>query len=591
MAGIKQRQNCLTNVAATDVTWVNRMATSPSGDRKPGSGRPRPDSSPFPDFEAESVRRTKAKPQDESLIGSLIALVKYFFDVYFLQKDASSRWGMLTSLGVHIVVLLILWLVVLPGARKAGYVELQGWGSGAIGDGFDNKLPPGPGEGPAEVSAAPVTTVNVGSDTPAIGVAQTNEATSAPPESKTSTTPDETAPVSATGRLGNRSGTGRGGALDGTFNGRGGRGSGGGGGGGGGGKNDQADALRRCVDAGMAWIVRQQTKGGNWQLHTGYPDAGYSVARTDTGATALSLLALLGDGHTHTNGPHKEAVKKGLTWLKGIQKNDGDFHDHVELGRQTAFYAHAQATIAMCEAYALTKDESFKNSAQKGIEFLLNSQHPTNGGWRYQPQDGKSMGDLSVSGWCLMAMNTARIAEINVPPEPFGRVTVFLNTVESQNGGRYRYLPSDPAGKTSLAMTAEGLLCRQWLGWKKDNTALQDGVKYLLSSENLPVWAPGKRNVYEWYYMAQTLHNMGGDDWRGWFGQLQSEIVTHQEKAGGKPPNDTRGSWTPRFQSGKFGSNEEYSEKAGRLYLTAMCLLILETPYRHTPIYEDAPAK
>lgn len=562
------------------------MATSPSGDRKPASGRNRPDRSPFPDFEAESQRRSAVKPKDESLIGSLIAFVKYGFEVYFWQRDTRSRWGMVASLGVHLLVLLVLWLVVLPGARRLSYVELQGWGSGAIGDGFDNSLPPGPGEGPAEVTS--VTTVNVGtSETPALGVAETNEATSAPPEAKSSTATDETAPVSATGRLGNRSGTGRGGALDGTFGGTGTKGSGGGGGGGGGGKNDQADALRKCVDAGMSWIVRQQTKGGNWQLHTGYPDAGYSVARTDTGATALALLALLGDGHTHLNGPHKEAVKKGLNWLKTVQKNDGDFHDHVELGRQTAFYAHAQATIALCEAYALTKDESFKNSAKKGIEFLLNSQHPSNGGWRYQPQDVKSMGDLSVSGWCLMAMNTARIAEIDVPPEPFGRVTVFLNSVESQNGARYRYLPSDPAGKTSLAMTAEGLLCRQWLGWKKDNTALQDGVKFLLASENQPLWAPGKRNVYEWYYMAQTLHNMGGDDWRGWFGNLQSIIVRSQEKAGGKPPNDTRGSWSPKFGSSTYGSNEEYADKAGRLYLTAMCLLILETPYRHTPIYDE----
>lgn len=558
------------------------MADS-SGERR-SSGRQRTEASSFPDFEAASTRRTTAKPKDDSLIGSLFALLKYAIDVHFLQKDTRTRRGMVVSFAVHVLLVAMFWFVVLPGSRKLGYTELQGWGSGALSEGFDNALPAGPGDGPAEIMAA-VTTVNVGSEAPALGEAVTTEATSAAPVAATSTSVSDTEPVSATGRLGNRSGTGRGGALNGSLDGRGGKG-GGGGGGGGGGTNAQADALRRCVDQGLLWIVRQQTKGGNWMLHAGYPDPGYSVARTDTGATSLALLALLGDGHTHMNGPHKEAVKKGLTWLKSIQKNDGDFHDHVELGRQTAFYAHAQATIVMCEAYAMSRDDTFKKAAEKGIEFLLNSQHPTNGGWRYQPQDSKSMGDLSVSGWCLMALNTARIADINVPSEPLGRMTAFLNTVETQNGARYRYLPSDPAGKIPLAMTAEGLLCRQWLGWKKDNPALQAGVKYLLAPENSAEWAPGKRNVYEWYYMAQTLHNMGGDDWRGWFGNLQGQIVAHQEKSGGKAPNDTRGSWSPKFPSGKYGANEEYSDKAGRLYLTAMCLLILETPYRHTPIYE-----
>lgn len=55
-------------------------------------------------------------------------------------------------------------------------------------------------------------------------------------------------------------------------------------------------------------------------------------------------------------------------------------------------FMHSQATIAMCEAYALTGDASLKSSCERAVKFLLNSQHPKEGGWRYQPQSGESMG-------------------------------------------------------------------------------------------------------------------------------------------------------------------------------------------------------
>lgn len=346
------------------------------------------------------------------------------------------------------------------------------------------------------------------------------------------------------------------------------------------------NSVEQSIRLGLEWLKRQQKSGGNWQLHTGYPDAGYSVLRTDTGATALALLAFLGDGHTQHDGDYQDVVRNGLKWLRGIQKPDGDYHDHTELGRQTAFYAHSQATIAICEAYALTHDRELAESAERAIQFLLDSQHPTEGGWRYQPQDLDSMGDLSVTGWGLMALNTARMAGIDVPADAFGRVSVFLDRVAAKDGALYKYLPSDPPGKASPAMTACGLLGRQWLGWSRNDPAMMEGVEWLLRPEFVPEWSGGRRNVYEWYYVGQTLHNLGGDRFKKWFENVQTLIVDNQKRRGSrKAPTDVAGSWSPTEPS---GSNEEYANKAGRLYMTAMCLLVLETPVRHAPLYEES---
>ena len=206
------------------------------------------------------------------------------------------------------------------------------------------------------------------------------------------------------------------------------------------------DDIKRAVSSGLAWVVRQQRERGNWELHSEnqYPDPGSRTFRTDTGATALALLALLGDGHTHRDGDYQEEVAKGLRWLRGAQKVDGDFHDHVEMGRQSSFYAHAMAVIAMCEAITLSRDFTFHESAEAGVQFLLDSQHPTQGGWKYMPQDEDSSGDLSVTGWCLMALHTARMAEIDVPDEAFSRASHFMDLVADGSGAHYRYQPSRP---------------------------------------------------------------------------------------------------------------------------------------------------
>jgi hypothetical protein len=348
----------------------------------------------------------------------------------------------------------------------------------------------------------------------------------------------------------------------------------------GGGENTE-----RAVKNGLMWLKRRQRAAGNWSLHEGYPNAGYSTLRTDTGATALALMAFLGTGHTHTFGDHQDTVARGLKWLIGVQKTDGNFHDHVELGRQTAFYAHSQATIALCEAFAMTGDENLRKPAAAGVAFLIDSQQPIFGGWKYVPQDDKTIGDLSVTGWALMALHTARVAGLDVPTEAFELSSSFLDTVQEQNGSRYKYEPNDPPDGATAARTAMGLLCRQFLGWPDDHPPMERGIDFITQSKFRPEWKDGRRNVYEWYYVGHVLHNVGGEEWKKWYQAAQEAIVPKQIRLGSnKGTKDVRGSWHPTQPK---GSPHEYGDQAGRLYITVMSILILELPYRHLPIYEE----
>ncbi len=82
---------------------------------------------------------------------------------------------------------------------------------------------------------------------------------------------------------------------------------------------------------------------------------------------------------------------------------------------------------------------------------------------------------------------------------------------------------------------------------------------------------------------GRILRNSGGDTWKTWYRTVQNEIVNHQVSRGScKKGRDVHGSWNP---TKPVGANEEYAVKAGRFYLTTMCMFVLETPFRHAPIY------
>lgn len=339
---------------------------------------------------------------------------------------------------------------------------------------------------------------------------------------------------------------------------------------------------REAIEDALTWIARQQGDDGSWDLTGPYPDGARFTTQTKTGATALALLALLGDGNTPQSGPYKEEVRRGIEWLVEKQKPSGDLFDMFEQGREPHFYAHSQATIALCEALVLTGDEWLRPPAEKAVRFLVEAQNPELGGWKYRPLGPDGIGDLSVTGWVLMALHSARMAGIEIPFDTFLLADRFLTSVQENpaDPSHYKYRPDFPVTDGQrLSMTAEGLLCRQWLGWPKHTPALRRGINFLISEKYEPEWLPGRRNVYAWYYTAQTLHNYGGKDWTNWFGEVLPLIVKHQQRAG-----KNRGSWHP---TKPLGSPHERAQDAGRLYLTAMCVLILETPYRHRPLYES----
>lgn len=331
-----------------------------------------------------------------------------------------------------------------------------------------------------------------------------------------------------------------------------------------------SEASEAAVERGLEWLAQHQFAAGNWSIHD-YNCVDHRCEhrgkyRADSAATGMALLAFLGAGNTHQSGTHNAVVARGLNWLRQRQADNGDL-----FGEQTEFcwlYSHGMATIALCEAYGMTKDPELREPAQRAVNFIVASQHPKFGGWRYRPQYES---DTSVSGWQLMALKSAEIAGLDVPRNAYAGVSKWLDSVEKDDAkGRFSYHPTMQVTPT---MTAEGLLMRQYLGAQRTDSSLLSGAAFL--RQRLP--RTDARDVYYWYYGTQVMFHLQGEHWADWNASLRDMLVETQDKAG-----HDRGSWSPVDPD-----KDEWGESGGRHYVTCLNLLMLEVYYRHLPLYLD----
>jgi hypothetical protein len=326
-----------------------------------------------------------------------------------------------------------------------------------------------------------------------------------------------------------------------------------------------------AVARGLRWLADHQSSNGSWSLDDfedvhGCNCRGEGNLNSDSAGTSLALLPFLGAGQTHLVGIYKNEVAQGLRWLLDSQQEDGDLRGST--AQYPGMYAHGQAAIVLCEAFLMTGDEQLRIPAQKAIDYIVLAQYP-DGGWRYYPKRNRqwTQGDLSVTGWQLMALQSALAANLSVPAETLELAGQFLDRVQHRDGALYAYLPDD---NPSAPMTAEGLLSRIYLGWKRSHPSLVDGVNWMLDRHPPDIDQP---DIYYWYYATQTMHHFGGAPWERWNLRMRDVLVATQETRGHRA-----GSWSP---AGPLVN------RGGRIYMTSLAICCLEVYYRHLPLFRQ----
>ena len=347
-----------------------------------------------------------------------------------------------------------------------------------------------------------------------------------------------------------------------------------------------------AIQLGLEFLARYQSPDGSWAL-TGFDRESpqyLTQLDSDTAATGLAVLAFQGAGYNHREYKYARQLEKAINWLVENQAEDGGLYVPTDKKSNDAcrLYSHGIAALALTEAYGMTQDPQLKKPAQKALDYIDATQDGRKGGWRYFVVPGKRSADTSVSGWMMMAMQSGRLAGLNVKTATFDGVDDWLDVAaDPENESLYRYNPYlvDAKGvsriqgrRPSAAMTSVGLLMRIYSGWKKDDPRLLAGADYLLKTQLPSDSTPQQRDTYYWYYATQVLKHVGGPHWDEWNNKLRPLLTRSQEKTG-----DMAGSWHPYKpvpdRWGSFG---------GRIYVTTMNLLSLEVRHRLLPLYQQS---
>lgn len=324
----------------------------------------------------------------------------------------------------------------------------------------------------------------------------------------------------------------------------------------------------QAVENALAWLAAHQMPSGGWSL---LHDAGRcngrcrnpgSPERFDPAATGLALLAFLGAGYTHQDGKYQDTVNRGVYFLYQVMEDTpqgGSFMYTSDRG----MYNHGIAAFAMCEAYQMTLDQDLKRAAQRAVDFIVAAQNYA-GGWGYKPG---APGDLTISGWQVMALKSAHAAGLDIPAPVTFRLDEFLKTKKLDDTFYYGYGRPDK----SPTCTAIGNLIRLFRGTSTTDPEILDAAAYMLKRGRADL------DVYFNYYVSLYLFHIGGPTWKSWNEPLRDYLIKTQATGG--------------HEAGSWYFDNQYGKEGGRLYTTAMAAMTLEVYYRFSPIYQQIDDK
>jgi hypothetical protein len=341
-----------------------------------------------------------------------------------------------------------------------------------------------------------------------------------------------------------------------------------------------------AVARGLKWLAVHQTRagawGGEWGIHACHVDPPCSTmgAMCPVGVTGLCLLAFLGAGFTHHDGPegaYTDVVRRGAEYLLSRQTKEGRFEE-VDSAHN---YSHCTAMLAIAELYGMTQDPVLRPPLMRAIEYLEIAQQE-HGGWDYNV--GRSnRGDISISGWVVMALRACRAAGLPVNDRVWKLAQNFYAIAldSSVPWFPYEYHAGPTVGVRvggTYATQASAILARNYLGMKSDG-ALESKISALLVRTPPHIANPPKTMQSDWrfsyyytYYATLVMFYGGGDAWRKWNSAMKREMLSLQSREG-----HTEGSFDP------IGPDLGHG---GRCYTTAMGIMCLEVYYRYLPSYK-----
>lgn len=341
--------------------------------------------------------------------------------------------------------------------------------------------------------------------------------------------------------------------------------------------------VHRSSDKGLAWLASQEDSDGSFPtLRNGQP-----------GVSGLCVLAFLAHGHAPGEGPYGDRITRAIDFIVSQQKPSGLIAalapQQPALGREvpelvgvTTAYNHAISSLALGEAYGMLPPETaprvaaaIRRSLKVSLEMQSWATRPSDrGGWRYLHRHNEQEADLSITGWELMFLRSAKNAGFDVPQAPIDSAVSFVQRCFSNHFGTFQYKISTGDTRTR-GMAGAGVLALAHAGFHNSREAQAAGEWILLhdfSAYNTSVHLSSRdedRYHYGVFNCSQAMYQLGGKYWAGFFPGTATALVDGQAPDGSWPP-ETHARETPY----------------GRTYTSALSLLALAAPNQLLPIFQ-----
>ena len=345
--------------------------------------------------------------------------------------------------------------------------------------------------------------------------------------------------------------------------------------------------LDESVERGLRWLATQQQQDGSFK----------TLDPAQPGVTAFCLMAFLAQGES-PDGKYKQQLAKAVDYIIAQQKPNGLIAKtapgdvpisrnvrHFTVG-ESSVYNHAISGLALTEIYGQCNPEQAKRIApvvDKAIKATLamqrwggKQQHDI-GGWRYIgkpfPADDS---DLSVTGWQLMFLRSAKNAGFEVPKKSIDAAVKYVENcfLKEEDRRVHAYLVGHRTGVTR-AMAGAGVLAMAHAG-KHDSQEALDSGDWILAHDfsnynsDKAVYGedwPKDRYHYGSIICSQAMFQLGGKYWEQFFPPLVDVLLANQQ---------ADGSWPPEKREKPYGS----------CYSTSLCILSLSVPNQMLPIFQ-----
>lgn len=318
-----------------------------------------------------------------------------------------------------------------------------------------------------------------------------------------------------------------------------------------------------AIERALAYLAATQKRDGSWGKGFG----------SNTAVVSLAVMAFLAKGHVPDEGPYGEVVNRGVDFVAGKQQASGLIFAKGSGGGP--MYSHGISTLMLSEVVGMTKgkrEQRIRTTLARAVKLILDAQRIKQansrfrGGWRYQHTSKDS--DLSVTGWCLMALKAAKNAGAVVPVEAINDAIAYVKRSYVKGGG-FGY---QPGRGPSVAMASTGVLCLQIAGYHllADSGSGKRFHPEALATGEWLMEHPTRRYGgghfhYAVYYNAQAMWQLGGKYWDFWQPGFEELALQNQ---------NVDGSWPVSYK------------QAGPTFSTSMMVLALAVKYCYLPIYQ-----